>query len=86
MAEKRGKCHHCHRTVDLNSNFCNYCGGKLNKIKYKAIKCNKCGKTSDELHTFCPHCGHRLRVGGSSAFARLLGTVAGIILVVIIFI
>lgn len=85
-SDKKVRCTHCHKAVDLSSNFCNHCGNRIKSIKYKAIKCNKCGKESDSLHTYCPHCGNGLKAGGSmAALSRVLSVIAGIAIVVLIF-
>lgn len=60
------KCPKCHKDIDKNSRFCNYCGcdteekdniqSNINEIK---IKCSSCGAVLQETSKFCMECGKK---------------------------
>lgn len=47
-------CPNCKREIDKDSNFCGYCGAKIEK-------CPSCGETVDATANYCTHCGKEIR-------------------------
>ena len=53
-------CLNCGREIMDNSNFCEFCGNKVEKKKIGIFICNGCGKKINESSNFCEFCGKKV--------------------------
>ncbi len=53
------KCLNCQNEINDNSNFCEYCGKKVEKQVIKSNYCVKCGNKLDGGN-FCSNCGMKV--------------------------
>lgn len=53
------KCLNCSKEINDNSNFCEFCGSKVEKIVPKSLFCTNCGNKLDGGN-FCSCCGMKV--------------------------
>jgi hypothetical protein len=51
------ECVKCKEEIDVNSDFCKYCGAKQNDT----VPCDFCGELNHENDTVCSHCNALLK-------------------------
>ena len=50
-------CENCGKEIKVSSNFCNYCGVKIEK----ETRCPKCSEIIEENSVFCSNCGNKIK-------------------------
>ena len=60
---KETRCPECGGKIDLDANFCSYCGYKRSTgtLPSTMVACDKCGHKSPKGTRFCPNCGDPFR-------------------------
>ena len=46
--------------VPISSNYCGYCGNRLQAIKSGTRACAKCGNRIPDMAKYCPYCGEAI--------------------------
>ena len=83
---KSVRCASCHRAIDVDSQYCRYCGYQIKRLGGRESKCPKCGKGVDSTTTYCFHCGYNLRAKGGREHrgAHVLKYIVSVFLVMLI--